>query len=81
MDKGGERSVEEIEMEALIQVVELAHDYDLESDPIAEEMYNKYIKDPRRKEARERFRRNAYMGTSAENNGLKQGPRHGRMGK
>lgn len=66
MEKGEERSVEEIEMEALIQAVELAHDWNLESDPIAEDLYNKYIKDPRRKEARERFHRKAYMGTAAE---------------
>ena len=79
MKKDEERSVEELEMEALIQVVELAHDYNLESDPAAEALYDKYVKDPRREEARERFRRKAYMGTAAEgcgdvpNTGKKEG--------
>ena len=59
-------SSEEIELEALIQAVELAHDYNLESNPAAEELYNKYIKDPRREEARKRFKRPAYSGTGVE---------------
>lgn len=57
---------EEMELEALIQVVELAHDYNLESNPVAEELYEKYIKDPRREEARKQFKRPAYSGTGIE---------------
>ena len=62
-------SSEEIEMEALIQVVELAHDYNLESNPAAEELYEKYIKDPRKEEARKRFKRAAYSGTKIKGTG------------
>lgn len=54
------KSCEEIEMEALIQIVE--EDFDLESNPLAEELYNKVFKDPRSEKAKEQFRRAAYYG-------------------
>ena len=42
--KKDEKNVERIWMKALVYALE--HDYELENDPVTEEMYNEYIKDP-----------------------------------
>lgn len=65
MEKGTKReeeqTVEKIWMKALAHAVE--HDYELENDPVAEEMCNRIFRDPQSEKARERFRRGAYCGT------------------
>lgn len=58
--KKKEKSMEELEKEALAELVEHSAGRGIESISAAEALYNKLVKDPRSEKAREWFRRPAY---------------------
>ena len=58
--KRTEENMEDLEKEALAELMEHSAGRGIESIPAAEALYNKLVKDPRSEKAREWFRRPVY---------------------